>query len=73
MTGLDEIQIPEEPLTGDARFIHDWCEGEDLVLIKELRARDFLDPDIREILLVLSNVCPHCWDNLRPCSCWNDE
>lgn len=28
---------------------------------------------IEEILKVVMDMCPYCWDAERGCQCWNDE
>lgn len=38
------------------------------------RLREFLsDEQSWQVMVVLSEVCNHCWDNELPCHCTNDD
>lgn len=29
--------------------------------------------DIATIVEIITDICPHCYESMKPCHCWNDE
>jgi hypothetical protein len=46
---------------------------DDLLFVRRLKDKGFIDEDIEDIITEIENICPECFDCGRGCQCWNDE
>ena len=53
--------------------LHRLSDEKDCLFVEELLAAGLGRTHVASVLLVLSRVCKHCWDDDNDCQCWNDE
>lgn len=74
---LKSISIEEKSKNNPANIIEAWNRSNSYsdtsLFTAKLYQQGFTDSQIASILLVMGEVCRHCWDGPRGCQCWNDE
>lgn len=56
-----------------SRMSYEMSGVEENLLIKQLREMELDNHIVAQVLVIIDEICHHCWDRPAGCQCWNDE